>query len=329
MTRTQWTLAAVLLVQLLLLLLIAAPWSSDDGSAGPRTLLPELDAGDPERIEIREGDDLLVLSRETDGWQVEQAAGYPADPVKVDKLLDDLRQLEVRRPVVKGSRYHDALKVSEEQNERRLRVQPAESSDGEVVLFLGSSPNYGVNHIRRGDEDEVYEVRGLSPWDIRAEAATWIDTQLVDVRAEDVTSLRLSNGHGEFALTRQDGAWVLEDGADAAIGLDPTKVDSFLRSIGSLRFSEPAGRIDGGQDFGFDAAVAKLELVYDVDGQVSDALELVVGDEVDAGSGSRYAHLSGSMFGVVLGKADSDRLMDKKAADLIAQSEDAGADGGD
>jgi len=328
MTRTQWTLAGVLLVQLLLLLVIAAPWSSGSGSTGPRTLLPELETTSPSRIEISEGDERLVLSREADRWHVEQAAGYPADGAKVDKLLDDLRQLEVRRPVVTGSRYHDALKVSEDQNERRLEVH-AESSDADVVLFLGSSPNYGINHVRRGDEDEVYEARGLSPWDLRAESGSWIDTQLIDVRAEAVTSLTLSNPHGQFALTRKDGTWVLEAEGDAAAALDPTKVDSFVRAIGSLRFSEPAGRIGGDQDHGFGAPAATLELVYDIDGQLSDSFELIVGDEVDEEAGTRYVHASGSEYSVILGKTDADRLLDKKVEELLVEAEDSEVAEGD
>jgi hypothetical protein len=328
MTRTQWTLTAVLLFQLLILLLLAAPWSSGGGATGPRVLLPELDNNGPSTIEIRDGDDRLVLSRNGDGWQVDRFGGYPADPIRVDKLLSDLRQLEVRSPVVKGSRYHDALKVSEDQNERRLMMAPTESDEGEIVLFVGSSPNYGVNHVRRGDESEVYEARGLSPWDLRAEVASWIDTQLIDVRAEDVTSLTLSNSHGEFTLTRLDGTWVLGGIADSKGRLDPAKVDAFVNSIGSLRFSEPAGRIDGGHDFGFGDAAARFELVHDIGGQVSDALELSVGNEVDAQAGSRYAHLSGAEFGVVLAKTDADRLLEKKVEDLLVEAEDGEAEPG-
>ena len=104
MTRTQWTLTALLLLQLLLLLVISAPWSAGDRATGPRNLLPELDADEASRIEIGQGDSRLTLLREADQWVVEQADGYPADDAKVDRLLDDLRGVEVRRPVVTGRR---------------------------------------------------------------------------------------------------------------------------------------------------------------------------------------------------------------------------------
>jgi hypothetical protein len=329
MTRTQWTLVGVLLVQLVLLLLIAAPWSSGSGSTGPRNLLPELETSSPSRIEIGEGYERLVLSREADSWHVEQAGGYPADGAKVDQLLADLRNLEVRRPVVSGSRYHEALKVSEDQNERRLSLQHAGSSEADVVLFVGSSPNYGVNHVRRGDEDEVYEARGLSPWDLRAESGSWIDTQLLDVRAEDVMSLKLSNPNGEIELARSNGTWVLGGGGDAAAPLDPMKVDSLVRSIGTLRFSEPAGKIDEGQDYGFGAPSATLELVYDIDGQISESFELIVGDEADEEAGTRYSHASGSEYSVVIGKTDADRLLTKTVEELLVGPEDSDVADGD
>jgi hypothetical protein len=196
-------------------------------------------------------------------------------------------------------------------------------------LFVGSSPNYGVNHVRRGDEDEVYEARGLSPWDLRAESGSWIDTQLLDVRAEDVMSLKLSNPNGEIELARSNGTWVLGGGGDAAAPLDPMKVDSLVRSIGTLRFSEPAGKIDEGQDYGFGAPSATLELVYDIDGQISESFELIVGDEADEEAGTRYSHASGSEHSVVIGKTDADRLLTKTVEELLVGPEDSDVADGD
>ena len=165
-------------------------------------------------------------------------------------------------------------------------------------------------------------------WCIRAETASWIDTQLIDVRPEDVTSLTLSNSHGELALTRQNGSWAAnEDGAEQR-ELDSAKVDAFLRSIGALRFAEPAGRIDEGREFGFDEATGRLELVFDVGGQGSEAIELIVGNEVEGQAGSRYAQRSGSKFAVVLDKTTADRLLDKKAEELLVETDAAGAEAG-
>jgi len=332
MNRTQWTLTGLLLFQFLLLLLIAAPWSSGSGASGPMLLLPALESFTPARIEISSVDDSLVLDREQDGWRIEQADGYPAEESMVDQLLDSLGQLQVRRPVVTSSRYHEALKVTADENERRLRIWESGEDDPRIDLFLGSSPNYGVNHVRVAGEDNVYEVRGLSPWDMRADMSSWIDKKLVDVAAESVVSLKLRNEHGVIELSRgEDGAWtaVPADSA-AAIALDSSKVDSFVRALGSLRFSEPAGRIDGGQGLGFDSPAAELEMAYGLDGEASGVVELVVGGEADPDSGTRYASRAGSEFGVILSKWDADRLVDKKLDDLLVEeptTEDENAPG--
>jgi hypothetical protein len=86
---------------------------------------------------------------------------YPVDGAKVQKLLEDLKQIEVRRAVVSGSRYHAALRVTDAEHERRLRIFGAAGEEPSVELFVGTSPNYGINHVRRADRDEVYE-QGLA-----------------------------------------------------------------------------------------------------------------------------------------------------------------------
>jgi hypothetical protein len=147
--------------------------------------------------------------------------------------------------VVSSSRYHDALKVAEDDNERHLRIWSDDDDDPAVDLFLGSSPNYRISHVRLGDDDRVYEVRGLGKYDLRADAKSWIENRLVDIASSDVASVRLKNGHGAFTLTHNDKGWAASSDRSAPAGdLDSSKVETFIRSVSGLRVSEPAGPLD-------------------------------------------------------------------------------------
>jgi len=325
MSRTQSILALLLAVQVVLLLLIAAPWSSGSASPTAATLLPELQSFAPTKIEISGGDDQTIdLERVDDAWTIEQAGGYPADTTKIDGLLDKLENLEVRRPVVRSSRYHEALGVTPKQHERELRIWDGESDTPRVELFVGKSSNYGINNVRRADRDEVFEVAGLSPWDMRPEAVSWIQTQLVDVQPDQIRSLTLTNRHGTFELSRDEaGTWSVTKGQAPGAQLDDASVESFVRSMGSMRLSEPAGRVGGDKPFGLDDPAARLDLVYQPQEGQSGAFELSVGAEVDANSGKRYARVAGSDFAVVLSKFDADKILDKKLADLVPKQDGA------
>jgi hypothetical protein len=318
MSRTQTILVGTLVVQLVLLLVVIAPWASDDASRSYRPLLPELESFTPQRIEIDDGEESLVLDRDGDAWRIEQAEGYPADTAKVDKLIEDLEEIEVRRPVVTGSRYHDALKVAADDNERRLRIWGPDEDEPEAELLIGTSPNYGVQHVRRADEDSVYEVRGLSPWDLTAEVGSWADRQLVEVEAADVSALTLVNPNGRIELMRNEQGQWMAAGIDEDV--DTEKVDRFLGSIAGLRLSEPAGRATDLAAYGLEDPAARLELIAGSGPDDKETVTLLVGDVSDEESGKRYAIREGSGFVVVLSKWDADRLIDQQLDDLFVSA---------
>jgi predicted Rdx family selenoprotein len=157
-------------------------------------------------------------------------------------------------------------------------------------------------------------VRGLSPWDLRAETAGWVDADLLDVVATDVTSIRLTGGNGSFELTRSDDGGWRRVGNEAAV--DPSQVEQFLRSIEGLTLSEPAGRFAGGESFGLDDPAMRVELRHETTPGVTETVVLRVGDVADEESGKRYARVDGSQFVVVLSKWDADRLVDQEFDDL-------------
>ncbi|HXV76075.1 MAG TPA: DUF4340 domain-containing protein [Candidatus Polarisedimenticolaceae bacterium] len=313
MSRGQWILLVLLVLQGGLLLIVAAPWSTGAGIDGTRVLVRELGTVEPARIEIVEGDVTLSLQQQDGRWRIEQADGYPADASKVERLIGDLEQIEVRRPVVSGSRYHEALKVTVDDNERRLRLWGSPDGEPAVELLIGSSPNYGVQHVRRRDEDRVYEVRGLSPWDLRADAGSWIDTTLLEVAAADVVSLRITHGAEGFGLSREDGSeWHRSDG-EAPV--DPAKVDRFLETIEGLRVSEPAGPAGPAEQrasFGLDEPAAVLELVHRPAENATETVTLRIGRALDDDSGKRYAWVDGAEYAVVLSKWDAERVVDQR-----------------
>jgi len=311
MTRTQWILGGVLLAQCALLALVS-PWSGRAGAGEPRPLLPALEATTPGRIEIR-GDEgkTLNLAREQGSWTLREADGYPADAAKVDDLIADLKKVQVRRPVVTSSRYHDTLKVTESGAERRIRVWAEGGDDPLVDLLVGSSPNYGATHVRLAGDDQVYEVRDLRTYDVRPDAGSWIDRKLVDVRAEDVSAISIRSGSTTIALVKTGDAWAMTMPAGDA---DASKIDAWLRGVTGILASEPAGKADK-PGLGFDAPAATVELTRTKDG-ATETTVLRVGAEIPGSQGQRYARRDGASHAVILSSWDSEKLLQKTPAEF-------------
>jgi hypothetical protein len=120
----QRTLAIVLGVQLLL---VAVFWWPRDPAAGSR---PVFDVGraDIERIEIETRPAAgaepspLVLVRDDDRWKLASAADYPADPEKVEQLIDSLVALRAGSAIATRAASHSALNVANDNYGRRILV---------------------------------------------------------------------------------------------------------------------------------------------------------------------------------------------------------------
>ncbi len=311
MTRTQWILGGTLVAQCAVLAILYSG-SQRAGAGEPRALVPTLDPATVGRIEIRgDAGKTLHLAKTSGAWTLDEADGYPADPSKVETLLTDLQKLQVRRPIVTSSRYHETLKVTDDGAERRIKVYPATGNDPVVDLLVGSSPSYGATNVRVAGDDRVYEVRDLRTYDIRPDAGSWIDRKLVDVPAEDVTKVSIRSGTSTIELAKSGATWSMTQPAGEA---DASKVDTWLRGVLGILATEPAGQADK-PELGFDQPAATVELTKTKDG-ASEAVVLRIGAAAPGTEGQRYARRDGASHAVILSSWDAEKFLAKTPADF-------------
>jgi Domain of unknown function (DUF4340) len=277
MNRTQLTLGGLLVGQVLLLLLVRGPLATPMTASESRVLFPALESFTPSRVEIRGMDgEQVTLERAADGWGIAELEGYPVDETKLGALLKSLEGVEVRRPVVTSSRYHSTLKVSDDDHERRVRIWGDASEDPELDFFLGTSPNYKRIHLRDAGDDLVFEVQGLGTYEVQANARSWFQPEFVQLDDSRVTSFRLQNSEGSFELEkRDDGGWyVTAPASEQDHALDPSLVETMIRTAAQLRAAEPAGLLDRAAQ-GLDSPVAQVVLRFS-EGDVGAESEITV-----------------------------------------------------
>jgi hypothetical protein len=246
MKRHQTLLLGLLVLQLAVIVLVRSPWSDASAGTAAHPLLPDLDAASVTRVELdgSEGKS-LTLEKQDGSWVVSDVGDYPADDQKVDDLIDKLAGLEVRRPVVTGRRYHKAFEIGDDDNRGRVRVYGGSTDRPEADLILGNSPNYRVQNVRRADENDVFEVRGLASYDVSPEPGSWAEKELVEVSEGDLVGLRLVNAAGTIELERDATGWHAS-APQSLVGatLDDGSVDALLRSARSVRIDTPVGPVD-------------------------------------------------------------------------------------
>lgn len=260
MTRGQWTLIGLLLVQAMLIAVLRHP----ELKAAPGSATGSLFAGfDPAAVDtIQVGtkpEETLVLERDGSAWKITSADGYPADSSKVDDLLETIRKATARSAVVTSDKYHESLEVTEEKAQARIRLFSSGAEAPSVDLLLGKATAGGA-HVRIAGEESVYEIRDLTAWQLRPDTASWMQRTLVDVPTDSVQRVAVKNAHGSFELEKVEGDWLVvlpEESKGRTCAKD--KVDPIVRAAAALSATGAAGRLDPtAQGLGDDATTVTL-----------------------------------------------------------------------
>jgi len=327
MGSTQRLLAGLLVVQVALIGVIRWVSSSGHSVAGEHPLLPSLASTTPRKLEIDDGKSTVVLKRESGSWTLGQPKGYPTAPGKVEKLVQDLGHLSVGRPVVTNRLNHAALKVAANDYERRVRIWEKPAGQPIAELFVGTSPGFGVSHVRLGGKDAVYEANGLNAYDLATDAGSWVERSMVPIAWEAVGGLSVTNRKGSFELEKSGRKWNVKSPAPPPAGLDAEKVDALGRSLCALSLDQPVGPVDDPAQ-GFDdpeAAIVFRPAAGDSAASTQPAVTVRIGAPIPGKEDQRYATRSGFAYALSVSKFSSERALSVTLKELLATEKAAEA----
>ncbi len=240
MNRTNRILAAVLAVQIVLV--AVAFWPRPASVAGGESLLAGLEAEQIAQLTISdETGDQIKLAKEMGSWVLPEADNYPCTENKVPEFLDKIVALKTNRLVTQTPASHKRLKVADDGFERKVELELADGTTHR--LYLGTSPSYGVVHVRADGQNEVY-LASMSASEAGVFASNWIDVLYFSVTQDQIVALTLENGNGRFEFEKDDaGTWTMKDLA-ADETLNENNVTGLVNRIASLRMLRPLGKTE-------------------------------------------------------------------------------------
>lgn len=303
MNNTTKTLAGLLMIQALL---IGATWWPRANTGFEARDLIALEKSEITAIRIvgrttadgKEEPGSLELNN-TDGvWTIGSANGYPADPIKVDELLEKIATLSVRSPVGQTEGSHRAFEVATDQFTRHLQIT---SPAGVTDLYLGAGTGSSMN-VRLASENEVYITRGTTAWSIADAASRYYDANYLTVELDEITSFTLRNPDTSFEATRQEGTWTasaLPEGMD----IDSSKLDSLAKGLLKVRLAEPVGT-SAEAAFGLNGS-SRVEWTVTVDDQTA-ARGYTIGALTD---GKHYVKADDKEFVVLVNESAVDKAL--------------------
>ncbi len=182
----------------------------------------------------------ILLTRAPDGsWTDASYYGMPADFSKLSGFTGDLAAATIGRLVTSSPASLARLGFKDTQ------IALLDASGRELwSASLGKSPDSGGRFVRFPGEDRAY-LANLSSW-IDTDPKAWANSQLIDLRPEDVARVRAGfDGGATLTLSRarKDADWSA-DGAPVHRRVAADKVASLLATLGTLRFSDTSDPAD-------------------------------------------------------------------------------------
>ncbi len=335
-----------------------------DKAAGTGTFLPDLAArvNDAVALEvIAAGDETVArLGRRDDQWVIDQLAGYPADWDKVRAVLAGLAEATVIEPKTANPDYYPRLGVEDVDSASAagvlLTVGFAEGEPLGVILGQAASGREGRYLRVLG---ETASVLADFDADVPRDAAGWADTTVVDLAADNVAEVRITQPGGAplrvWKRSADDTDFVLDGGLPEGRELKSIwAMNSLGGALAGVRFEDvrPADELDWAdatnvQVLTFTGVQVTAELAGDEDGRwlrlsaeapfekdLEDAEEVDAAaddDEADIPAAESAADRAGRINDRTAGWAYRipDRkaeAMDKGLEDLMKPLEDPAAD---
>jgi Domain of unknown function (DUF4340) len=195
-TRSVTLLLLGLLLQCGIIAVVVWPrQASMQASAEPGLAPFSVEAVDELRISDQY-DNETVLVRSGKQWLLKSLANIPADPARVDELLQSITGHSGNWPIARSLAARQRFQVADHYYQKRLTLLSEANSLG--TIYLGTSPGFRKVHARSDSQDAIYSV-DLEALEVSAFSSDWIEPRLLQVRTPlridtDLYNLYLENG---------------------------------------------------------------------------------------------------------------------------------------
>jgi hypothetical protein len=203
--KTEYAILMVVIVALGLYL----AFRSTDRTTYNLPDIPDLNAADLTKIEIRHGDQTVTLTRQDDGWRV-SPGDYPADTRLVKRMIDDLANLTVTALVSESQNYarYDL------DDKHQIRVTAYQ--DGKVVRTFDigkAADTMRHTHIVLAGNPNVYHARGNFRNDFDQTVESLRDKSVLAFKPDTVTEFTIETADNTFTLQKVPAPKASEDAA--------------------------------------------------------------------------------------------------------------------
>jgi hypothetical protein len=316
LSRLNLILLALLVVQAVVVVAVFWPRATATGGGA---LLPELTAEQVTGLTIADNTGQSVaLQRGESGWTLAGTDDYPANSEKISTTLSSLIGIKTDRLVTRTAASQKQLEVAEDDFQRRVTLTTA---GGDKTIYLGSSAGAGATHVRAGDSDATYLTGDVATWDLDPNPSSWVNAQYVNLSADNVVTLTLTNANGSFVFARgADDAWTLQ-GAAADEQVASANISTLVSQATAVNLTAPLGKTEK-PEYGLAQPQATVVVTSKDDSGQETATTLLVGAKTEEGEGY-YFKASSSPYYVTIATYTGEAFVAKQRSDFLTPPAEA------
>lgn len=183
----------------------------DNQSTRNLKLMSDLDPQSVYSIELNPkfGEQILI-ARTGDVWRVESYNGFPADPVKISKFLQNLFLLKMGDKETSGSKYYENYGVSSDGKAKGTLLSLKDSAGKILKSIVFGNDRMGKSqhgfdtpvgqYMRLKDEEKIYLLK--ERFSIETTASNWIHKKLPSISKDEIQKISVKTGSEAIQLSR-------------------------------------------------------------------------------------------------------------------------------
>jgi hypothetical protein len=205
-------------------------------------LKKELDAVTAVRIVKAGGTTAVEMKRGESGWTVSERSGYPADEVKLRKLVTNLAEAKLLEEKTSSAGNYPTLGVEDVSDAAAGGMQvEIDGPKQPVKLIVGKQAPGGQSHyVRRAGEPKSWLVN--KDIDTSASPDQWLRKNILDVSADRVQSATVTitgaKPYSAVKKTRADADFTVEGLPKGKELSSPSAADSFASALSGLTLTD-------------------------------------------------------------------------------------------
>ncbi|MGC8867087.1 MAG: DUF4340 domain-containing protein [Elusimicrobiales bacterium] len=173
------------------------------------------------KIEFEINQKKYTFEKRDGQWMITQPYRWKADSNQITNLITSLEKSKIYGPLTENEKLYERFEIN--QNSGKITL-----SSNKTISFLTGKEGQSFRSlfIKFSDKKPIYELNGISSFDLKKDPTNFIDKNLITFKDEEIEKISFNYANKEYTFSKKDSEW------------SDLKAKSIYEKLKNIRFSE-------------------------------------------------------------------------------------------